>query len=84
MKLDVIQEFYLIRNKDVNGISGTGIVARGVILPTGRCVMEWQTIHPTITIYGNIDEIKFLHGHEGATEVIMGSPVKKRKRNVKT
>lgn len=83
MKLDTIKEFYLLRNKDINGISGTGVIARGVVLPSGRCVMEWQTVHPTITIFANIDEVKFLHGHEGATDVILGSPIEKLKRKKK-
>lgn len=84
MKLDTIKEFYLMRKKDVNGISGTGVIARGVILPSGKCVMEWQTIHPTITIFANIDEVKFLHGHEGATDVILGSPLKEKRKRKKS
>lgn len=68
------REFYLLRKEDVNGKSGTGVVARGVVLPSGRAVLEWQTFHSSINIYNNLDSIEEIHGHGGATVVIMGAP----------
>ena len=67
-------EFYLERVTDVHGISGTGIVARGVILPSGSVVLEWQTFHSSICIYKNIGDVEAIHGHNGATIVVMGTP----------
>lgn len=79
-----IREFYLKRNVDVSGTSGTGIVARGVVLASGQCVMEWMTLHSSIAIYKNIDDVRLIHGHDGATEVIIGDPYKKKvKKNEK-
>lgn len=71
---ELIKEFHLKRKEDVSGTSGTGIVARGVILPSGACVMEWLTFHSSICIYKNIEDIEKIHGHNGATEVVLGPP----------
>lgn len=72
-----LQEFYLLRKKDVSGVSGTGLVARGVVFPSHRCVVEWLMPHETLTIFDNIAQIQLIHGHDGKTELILGSPSKK-------
>lgn len=72
-----LQEFYLLRKKDVSGVSGTGIVARGCVLPSHRCILEWYTQYETIGIYDNLEQIRAIHGHENATELVLGSPPKK-------
>lgn len=77
-----IKEFHLFRKKDISGTSGVGIVARGVILPSGKCALEWTTFHSSICIYQNIEDVTSIHGHNGATEVIMGAP-KLRRNNEK-
>lgn len=74
--MDQIKHFYLQRNEDVSGTSGTGIVARGVILPSGACVLEWLTFHSSLAIYKNIEDVEKIHGHEGKTQVILGDPIK--------
>jgi hypothetical protein len=65
----MMKPFYLNRKEDHTGISGTGIVARGVILPSGKCVMEWQTKHTSVAVYDSIDEVRAIHGHDGKTEI---------------
>ncbi len=78
-----IKHFYLERVEDVSGTSGNGIVARGVILPSGACIMEWLSFHSSIAMYKNIDDVEKIHGHNGATKVILGDPIiekPKRKR----
>lgn len=86
--MEVIKEFYLNRVEDETGISGTGVVARGVILPSGAVVLEWQTFHSSICLYKNIGDVEQIHGHNGKTIVIMGSPdlplVTKTKKTKKT
>jgi hypothetical protein len=81
--MDTIKEFYLKRVEDETGISGTGVVARGVILPSGSVCMEWSTFHSSICLYKNISDVEAIHGHHGKTLVIMGPPpsekVKKKK-----
>jgi len=73
-----IQHFYLKRNEDISGKSGLGIVARGAILPSGHCVMEWLTFTSSIGIYKNLTDVIEIHSHEGRTEIVMGDPPKKR------
>ncbi len=87
MTKEAIKHFYLQRHTDVSGTSGTGIVARGVILPSGACVMEWLTFHSSICLYKNIEDVEKIHGHEGATSLVMGDPPlpkKTRKKNEKS
>ena len=68
------KHFYLKRIEDESGVSGTGIVAVGVILPSGHCVLEWLTFTSSIAIYKNIADVEEIHGHGGKTQVIMGDP----------
>lgn len=63
--------FYLLRHQDVNGQSGTGVVAEGVIFDSGRCAMTWLSEIQTVTVFDSIVEIGKLHSHEGRTEVIV-------------
>ncbi len=65
--------FHLNRIEDHTGISGTGIVARGVILPSGKCVMEWQTKHTSVAVYASLEEVRAIHGHDGKTKIVLGS-----------
>jgi hypothetical protein len=69
-----MKHFYLERIEDVSGTSGTGIVARGVVLPSGQVVLEWTTFHSSICIYKNLTDVESIHGHEGRTKVIIGDP----------
>lgn len=72
--MDTFKEFHLKRIEDESGVSGTGIVARGMVLPSGKVVLEWQTFHTSLGIYNNIQDVEAIHGHHGKTLVIMGSP----------
>jgi len=72
--MDKFQEFHLVRIEDETGVSGTGVVARGVVFPSGRVVMEWQTFHSSICHYNNLNDIEAIHGHHGKTKVVMGCP----------
>lgn len=63
-----------MRIVDETGISGTGMVARGVIMPSGLAVMEWQTFHSSVAIYKNIADVEAIHGHNGKTQLILGKP----------
>ncbi len=66
---DSMREFYLERLEDESGVSGTGNVARGIQLPSGKIVLEWCTHKaPTsIAIYESPEELLTIHGHEGKT-----------------
>lgn len=59
----------MIRREDVSGVSGTGVVAVGVVLPDGQCVMQWVTDLSSTTIYRNLNDLIAIHGHGGRTTI---------------
>ncbi len=72
---DIIEELHLLRDEDVSGVSGTGLIARGVKLASGKVVIEWCSFHSSLAIFSNIADLIAVHGHEGRTRVVMGPPI---------
>jgi hypothetical protein len=66
---DQPRTFYLDRNNDVSGVSGTGIVAWGCLFPDGRAVVRWATATASTVVYDNIQQVIAIHGHQGGTVV---------------
>lgn len=64
------KRFVLRRHEDVTGVSGTGIVAIGVVFKDGKCSMQWNTPVRSICIYDSIDDLMKIHGHDGATVLV--------------
>jgi hypothetical protein len=72
-----VRAFNLVRNTDVTGISGTGVVAEGVEFSDGTTVLRWlpagtarpDHVRPTTVIHDSIESVIGLHGHDGATRV---------------
>jgi len=64
------RRFHLVRNEDATGVSGTGVVARGLEFPNGYCLMQW-IVPPaqSVAIYQNINDLILIHGHNGKTVV---------------
>jgi hypothetical protein len=64
--------FYMNRLTDVTGVSGTGRVVNGVILPSGKVVLEWKSPHQTIGIYDNFKQFLAIHvdSHPDSNEVV--------------
>lgn len=69
-EVPVLRKFHIERHEDVSGLSGTGIVAVGVMYPTGLCIMEWVTPIKSLGQYHSIADLEALHGHEGRTKVV--------------
>ena len=61
--------FYLKREEDESGVSGTGRVAQGFVFDNGKVCVSWLSEHPSVTIYDNIGEVHAIHGHGGKTTV---------------
>lgn len=79
-----IQPLYLLRKQDINGVSGTGIVAIGSIFPDGTVILQWMTFTSSIAIFKSVECLREVHGHNGATEVVMGAiPSSDKKRRSK-
>lgn len=67
--------FELVRDADVSGVSGTGKVAEGVIFSDGEAVIHWLGTWPTTTPHpAGIRSIKAVHGHGGATRIVLNDP----------
>ena len=66
------RRFQLHRRHDVSGVSGTGIVADGVLFPDGCAVLRWRKEFPTSVVFHDrgMESIKAVHGHGGATQVV--------------
>ena len=73
-----MRTFTVIRDVDVTGISGTGVVAEGVEFSDGTVAMrwlgpiehDWGTVYPTTVLHPHIENVDNLHGHNGQTRVV--------------
>lgn len=63
--------FHLLRHHDVSGVSGTGIVADGIIWPDGTASLRWRGERPSTVHWDRIADAKAVHGHGGATEIVL-------------
>lgn len=73
-----MRRFSIIRDQDVTGVSGTGLVAEGCQFSDGTCVVRWRPVAPekarkglapTTVVHADIASVETLHGHNGATRV---------------
>jgi hypothetical protein len=69
-KIFKARRFYLDRNEDVSGVSGTGRVAEGIEFENGICCLSFNSQFGHANTYLNIRAVKEVHGHEGATLVV--------------
>lgn len=64
------RRFYLLRHRDVSGVSGEGKVAEGVEFENGMCALSFSSSYQHANVYTNMRAVREVHGHEGATEVV--------------
>lgn len=62
--------FILKRIEDETGISGTGIVAEGIVWSDGTVAYRWLTKTPTTVIIDTVENVETIHGHDGKTKLI--------------
>lgn len=66
-----MRTFVLQRDKDVTGISGTGIVAEGVEFSNGKVAIQWVVgDHQSTVVWDDIESVEAIHGHGGATVLV--------------
>jgi hypothetical protein len=73
-----VRVFQLVRGRDVTGVSGTGVVADGVLWPDGTMTIRWRGDHPSTVHWACLTDAETVHGHGGATRfvwVAAGPPV---------
>jgi hypothetical protein len=59
--------FLLIRDEDVTGVSGTGVVAEGIVFTSGLVVIHWLREPFAMGLYQSLEDVMFIHGHGGRT-----------------
>mgnify|MGYP005813502891 CR=1 FL=1 len=66
-----MRSFLLVRDVDVSGVSGTGVVAEGVEFSDGAVALHWLAgeVHST-AVFGSLAEVRAVHGHNGATRIV--------------
>ncbi len=64
-----MRRFVLWRKEDQTGVSGTGIVAQGIQFGDGRVSLRWLSDHASTANFDSIDDVRAIHGHDGATVV---------------
>lgn len=65
----MIRGFVLDRDEDISGVSGTGIIAEGVVFSDGTAVLRWTCEHTSTAIYDSVEELMAIHGHGGTTRL---------------
>lgn len=64
--------FVLRRHHDVTGVSGTGVVADGVLFPAagkGVAVVRWRGERGSTVVWDRLNHVKEIHGHDGNTVI---------------
>lgn len=62
-----MRRFHLDRTEDINGISGTGTVADGVVFEDGATVLRWRGATPSTVLYNKLEDMTHVHLHGGRT-----------------
>lgn len=66
------KRFYLVRDEDETGVSGTGKVAEGIIYSDGHVSLRWIVgQHRSTVAYDSITAVEAVHGHGGKTRVVV-------------
>jgi hypothetical protein len=64
-----MREFILVRDIDVTGVSGIGVVAEGVVFQDGQAILKWLRAPYSLGVYHSLETLVDVHGHEGNTRV---------------
>ena len=62
-----MKRFVLNRTEDETGVSGTGVVAEGVLFSTGWVALTWLTAVNSLVFYPSIANVEAIHEHNGKT-----------------
>lgn len=65
-----MMNFFLVRERDVSGVSGTGVVAEGVVFRDKTVALRWRGEPASTAVWADLDAVVAVHGHNGATTVM--------------
>ncbi len=67
------KRFILYRQQDATGVSGTGIVATGVVWPDGHAAMRWKAdddaAASSTSVWSSVADLLQVHGHGGLSKI---------------
>jgi hypothetical protein len=66
----MVRRFVLMRDTDVTGVSGSGLVVWGCMWPDGRVAYRWNSRTSTTVSADSIEDVIAIHGHDGATRLV--------------
>ena len=79
-----MRRFKLQRDTDESGVSGTGVVAEGVMFHDGTAALRWKTQFKSTAVYGSIQDVEAIHGHNGQTKIVwVDEPEEERRELIK-
>lgn len=64
------RRFWLVRDVDVSGVSGIGVVAEGIEFRGGPTVLRWRRSGGSLGVYKDTESIMDVHGHGGSTRLV--------------
>lgn len=58
-----MHRFRMIRQHDVSGVSGTGVVLEGIVFSSGQCVTHFLTPGPrgSVTVWDSFESFESVH-----------------------
>lgn len=68
-----MRRFKLVRDMDVTGVSGTGVIAEGVEFSDGTVVLRWfankSGLGRSTAVWANQADMLSVHGYNGGTRM---------------
>lgn len=62
--------YRMVRDEDVSGVSGTGVVGEVAEFSDGTTTVRWLTECRSTAVYASLDDARFIHGHDGRTRFV--------------
>lgn len=75
-----MRRFHFERLEDASGVSGCGVVAEGIVFSDGKVALEWFGEHSSTNLYSSLEDVQFIHGHQGRTKIVFDDPEDKNSR----
>jgi hypothetical protein len=68
------KRFALCRREDATGVSGTGVVATGVVWPDGHAALRWKAedheAASSTSVWSCVADLLRVHGHGGLSRIV--------------
>lgn len=65
-----MRRFVLVRDVDHTGMSGTGLVAEGVVWSDDSATVRWRGERSSLVHWRCLEDVESVHGHDGTTRVV--------------